>query len=585
MSKPFEAITENLDIWSAAIRNKSAAGRGNSKKTELYGIKKLRELILELAVRGLLVAQDPHDEPATSLLSHNSNINERSAKRYAISPNEYNDKSDHPSNLPLQWLSAPLGEVSDTIRGITFPASEKQKFPEAGRIACLRTTNVQDNIEWDDLLYIREQFVSRPEQFIRKHDIVISMANSRELVGKVAMIETAPTERVTFGGFLAVIRANGINPHFLKLSLRTPESRRKLIAGANQTTNIANISLGKLYNLELKIPPVREQGRIVAKVDELMSLCDQLEQQQESSIKAHETLVQTLLTALTNAGEKGDFDSAWSRISENFDLLFTTEDSIDQLKATILQLAVMGKIVRQDPNDEPADKFLIRCREEKISKGKKSNKPPIQDGLKPYSLPAGWTWSKFQDLGELNRGRSKHRPRNHPELYIGGKIPLVQTGDVSRADPYVKTYTALYNEVGLAQSRLWPKGTLCITIAANIAETGLLAFDACFPDSIVGFIPVKEDLNIKYFEFFMRTAQQRLADFAPATAQKNINLEILNELSIPLPPIPEMHRIVTMIEDLMSRCDQLKYQINISKITGTCFADSVCTKIVKVGAI
>lgn len=134
----------------------------------------------------------------------------------------------------------------------------------------------------------------------------------------------------------------------------------------------------------------------------------------------------------------------------------------------------------------------------------------------------------------------------------------MQTGDVARANGPIKTYTALYNQKGQAQSRLWKKGTLCITIAANIADSGLLDFDACFPDSVVGFVPTEPITDARYFEFLMRTLKSGLEGFAPSTAQKNINLSILDELLIPLPPLAEQKRIVTKVNELMKLCDQLE---------------------------
>src|SRR5207248_11617213 len=118
---------------------------------------------------------------------------------------------------------------------------------------------------------------------------------------------------------------------------------------------------------------------------------------------------------------------------------------------------------------------------------------------------------------------------------------------VARSNGVIKTYTSKYNDRGLAQSKKWPAGTLCITIAANIADSGILDFDACFPDSVVGFIPAEEFPNARYFEYFLRTAKADLLDFAPATAQKNINLEILNAVVIPLPPLAELNRIVAKL--------------------------------------
>ena len=123
----------------------------------------------------------------------------------------------------------------------------------------------------------------------------------------------------------------------------------------------------------ISIPPLSEQHRIVSKVDELMALCDQLEQQQTDHLAAHQILVQTLLSTLTQAADAAEFEQAWSRIADHFDTLFTTEASIDQLKKTLLQLAVMGKLVPQDPNDEPASFLLERVAIQKEKIGRQGN--------------------------------------------------------------------------------------------------------------------------------------------------------------------------------------------------------------------
>lgn len=167
------------------------------------------------------------------------------------------------------------------------------------------------------------------------------------------------------------------------------------------------------------------------------------------------------------------------------------------------------------------------------------------ENLRP--LPKGWIWKKLPELGELGRGKSKHRPRNDKSLF-GGKYPFIQTGEVRNSYKYIKNFTTTYNEIGLAQSKLWKKGTLCITIAANIADTAILDFDACFPDSVVGFVANEQICNIEYVEFFIRTEKERLSAYAPATAQKNINLHTLNNLVIPLPPLDTQQQIVDMAE-------------------------------------
>lgn len=157
---------------------------------------------------------------------------------------------------------------------------------------------------------------------------------------------------------------------------------------------------------------------------------------------------------------------------------------------------------------------------------------------------------------------------------------MVQTGDVARANGVVKTYTALYNEKGLSQSRLWPKGTLCITIAANIADSSILEFDACFPDSIVGLIPSVLINSARYFDYFVRTAKSNLLTFAPSTAQKNINLGILETVRVPLPPAKEIGRIVAKVDELMALCDTLKARLKDAQTTQVHLANAIIERII-----
>jgi type I restriction enzyme S subunit len=145
-----------------------------------------------------------------------------------------------------------------------------------------------------------------------------------------------------------------------------------------------------------------------------------------------------------------------------------------------------------------------------------------------------WLIDKFGNVGSLDRGRSQHRPRDEPSLF-GGPFPFIQTGDVANAGGRITKYSQTYSEKGLAQSRLWPAGTLCITIAANIAKTAVLTFEACFPDSVVGFIP-GERVTVEYVQAWLQTLQRALEDYAPQAAQKNINLKTLRELDLVVPP-------------------------------------------------
>ncbi|NEQ51344.1 MAG: hypothetical protein F6K11_14590 [Leptolyngbya sp. SIO3F4] len=164
----------------------------------------------------------------------------------------------------------------------------------------------------------------------------------------------------------------------------------------------------------------------------------------------------------------------------------------------------------------------------------------------PVSNPKGWEIVKLSKIGVLDRGVSKHRPRNDPTL-LGGPYPLIQTGDVANSGGYIRNYHQTYSEIGLKQSKIWSKGTLCITIAANIAKTGILEFDACFPDSVVGFQP-GEKTNIEFVQFWFSFLQKILEETAPESAQKNINLEILRDLDIILSPLPLQQKFATIVQ-------------------------------------
>lgn len=159
-----------------------------------------------------------------------------------------------------------------------------------------------------------------------------------------------------------------------------------------------------------------------------------------------------------------------------------------------------------------------------------------------------WEKFKFNELGTLERGRSKHRPRNDPKLF-GGKYPFIQTGDVARSGMYITEHTQTLSELGAEQSKLFPKGTLCITIAANIGDVSILTYDCCFPDSVVGFTPNERTLS-EYIYYLMSTLQREIEVNAPATAQKNINLRILNDLLLDIPSVAEQTQIVNQVEYL-----------------------------------
>jgi type I restriction enzyme S subunit len=289
-------------------------------------------------------------------------------------------------------------------------------------------------------------------------------------------------------------------------------------------TTRLKLTQSNLKALPIKIAPLNEQHRIVEKIETL-----------------------------------------FARIDKGEEALCEVQKLLQRYRQSILKAAVTGELTRdwREANQhklEPASDLLTRILEsrgEKWQRRGKYKKPAEPDTVDLPDLPTGWTWATLPMLGEFGRGKSKHRPRNDPRLYENGTYPFLQTGRVRNSSGRISEYDKLYNEFGLSQSRLWPAGTVCITIAANIAESAILDIDACFPDSVVGFIPHK-DISAEYVETFVRTAKRDLDRYAPATAQKNINLEILNNLAVPLPPAEEQEQIRASLDAAFSTIDSLE---------------------------
>ncbi|ENW32025.1 restriction endonuclease subunit S [Acinetobacter lwoffii] len=545
-------ITEHLDTWlTAKTEKKSGRGRSSGSNDSIYGIQKLRELILDLAVVGKLTKQNFNDSNVESALKDTLNIKslKLSSKKTKNKKNINLDLSN--DNIPLNWRQTYLENLVEVLNGRAY---KKNELLEAGT-PVLRVGNLFTSDHW---YYSDLQL--EDDKYCDNGDLLFAWSAS---FGPVIWQGSKVIYHYHIWK-LNFFSETAIHKQYLYLYLL---QQTKSIKNAGHGVMLVHLTKEKMEKLVINVPPLEEQQRIVAKVDELMQLCDQLEDKQSLSSDAHDQLVDTLLNVLINSYDVDEFQQNWQRISENFDLLFTTEYSIDQLKQTILQLAVMGKLVKQDPNDEPASELLNQIAEEKaklVKEGKiKKSKPLSEIDLDkvPFEIPDSWAWARFSELGEFARGKSKHRPRNDPALFNPPIYPLVQTGEVARAGNIILEYHSKYSEVGLAQSRMWSKGTLCITIAANIADSAILGFDACFPDSVVGFTPVEPLHSARYLLFFMKTARQQLLEYAPATAQKNINLEILESVYIPIPPLNEQEKIIQTVDEFLNICNVLKDKI------------------------
>ena len=534
------------------------------------GVARLRELILTLAVQGKLVPQDPADEPASVLLQKIRAEKDRliAAKALKREKNEPALTDDElPFELPDSWSWVALGEVIDIVRGITFPADQKTREAAPGRIACLRTSNVQLAIEWDDLLFVDRSFMGREDQLIQHHDIVMSMANSRELVGKVALIEHVPHAEATFGGFLGVLRPRKIEPRYAMAVLRTPYARSLLIDSSSQTTNIANVSLAKLRPLPFPLPPEAEQSRIVTRVEELMRLCDALEVKGQLQAAQHAQLVSTLLGTLTASTTPEELAEHWQRVAQHFDLLAGRPEAIDALEQTLLQLAVRGLLVPQDPQDEPASALLQKIRTEKdrlIATGQiKQGKPlpPITDEEKPFELPVGWEWGRLEQLSIA----IVDCPHSTPKFVESGRLCL-DTNSFKQGVllPHKLRFVDESTFVE-RNARLAPQpGDLVFAREGSVGESILIpdGVDACLGQRVMLF-----RFSTQVSKEFVRLAisstsfLDALLAMHKGIGAKHVNVGDMRNAVIPLPPLPEQSRIVTRITALRRLCADLRQRL------------------------
>ena len=334
------------------------------------GVGQLRKLVLDLSIRGALLPPKTYASNARDLLASVASCRDdlvAAGKLRRPTPLPPINESELAFPIPDGWEFERLGNVCEIVRGVTFPASKKLTSHIDGAVACLRTSNVQAEVEWSDLIYIESDFVGREDQWVQAGDTMISMANSYELVGKVALVRDVPL-RATFGGFIAAVRPHVLEPDYLYLLLRSPYMQARMRATASQTTNIANISLGGMRPIPTPIPPIEEQRRIVAKVDELMALCNQLEQQQQDRRKLQNALRQATVQALASAQSPHELKTSWQRLQASFGRLFQQVEDVKDLRALILDLAFAARLSSAQAGDEQVEHFVKRTQEAKAKR-------------------------------------------------------------------------------------------------------------------------------------------------------------------------------------------------------------------------
>ena len=518
------------------------------------GIQKLRGLILELAVRGKLVPQDPNDEPASELLKRISKERERleaegiCKKSKAVPPVGEDEQA---FALPNKWEWVRLGTVSRNVQyGYTASADHASRD-----VLFVRITDIQDNrVNWDAVPGCQIPVADVSAYQLQRGDILI--ARTGGTIGKSYLVEGLDRPAIFASYLIRVGYLCGTDATFTKVFLGSECYWSQLYANS-MGTGQPNVNGTALSGLTFPLPPLAEQHRIVAKVDELMALCDRLEAEQTDATNAHAKLVETLLGTLTQSRDADELAANWQRLSQHFDTLFNTETSLDALKQTILQLAVMGKLVPQDPNDEPASEFLKRIasqknRLEQEGKNRGGNTvTPISADYSSESIPLNWVWALF---GNIMVSRDSER------------IPVSKDERNTRAKLF--DYYGASGVIDKIDTYLFNKPLLLIgEDGANLINRSTpIAFIACGQYWVNNHAHVLDGISegfLRFIELYINAID--LKPYVTGTAQPKMNQAKMNSIPIALPPEAEQHRIVAKVDELMALCDRLAVDLAESR--------------------
>ncbi|ELH9340783.1 restriction endonuclease subunit S [Salmonella enterica] len=577
-------IVDHIDTWTTALQPRSSAGRGSSGKIDLYGIKKLRELILELAVRGKLVPQDPNDEPASELLKRIAAEKTELVKQGKIKkqkPLPEISEEEKPFELPVGWEWVTFSHLGHFFGGKT-PSKMKDEY-WGGTIPWVTPKDMKTNLIVDSEDKVTPLAIEDGLTKVSPGSILfVARSGILRRIFPVAITSiecTVNQDLKVLSPFLSEIS------YYIRLMMNGFE--RYIVENLTKTgTTVESLLFDDFISHPFMISPFAEQNRILSTVKKLMSLCDQLEQHSLTSLDAHQQLVETLLTTLTDSQNADALAENWARISEHFDTLFTTEASIDALKQTILQLAVMGKLVPQDPNDEPASELLKRIAQEKaqlVKDGKiKKQKPlpPISDKEKPFEVPEGWEWCKFGLISEfINGDRGSNYP-NKNEYVVHG-IPWINTGHIEKNGTLSITDMNFITEKKFNELRSGKIQSGDLVYCLRGATFGKTAFvkpyeSGAIASSLMIIRPFIREMGEYIYNYLISPfGRSQIFRFDNGSAQPNLSANSVMLYAFACPPLQEQFRIHKKITELFHICDNLKLQTQSAQQTQLHLADAL----------
>lgn len=545
------------------------------------GIKKLRELILTLAMQGKLVPQDPSDPPASQLLKNIDAEKKRLVKEGKIKaskPMPEINSAEMPYELSEGWSWARLGNIGSIFNGNSINANEKDaNYRGVEGTPYIATKDVGYGVEpldYDNGVFIPES--QKQFRIARKGAVLICAEGGS--AGKKCGI----TERdICFGNKLFANELFGAIPsRFMLYVYLSPVF--KVAFDAAMTGIIGGVSIAKFVELPIPLPPLKQQHRIVAKIDQLMARCDELEKLRAEQTQMRREVHTAALRQLLNTQSSGSFAGTWQFITQHFSDLYEAKENVAELRKAVLQLAVMGKLVPQNPNDPPASKLLKEIEAEKrrlVKEGKIRASKPLPEITAeeiPYALPQGWEWVRVIELVDVGTG-STPETTNHD--YYNGNIPWYTSAATNKL--FAETPEKFITEKAIKETncKIFPSGSLIIAMYGQGKTRGQISeivTPGATNQAIAAMVFYTSSKQIKgYLKYFFVEIYEEIRLLAEGAAQPNLNVGKIKETLVPLPPLPEQHRIVAKIDQLMALCDTLDQKIDAATSKQTELLDAL----------
>jgi type I restriction enzyme S subunit len=517
----------------------------------------MRELVLELAVQGRLTSALPSDGTVPSVIEFRKNAAALANSLVLRSPKESVEEAEPPFDVPTHWRWMALADIGAAQTGTTPSTADHEAFN--GDVPFIKPADILPNsIDYSNESLTRHGAESGSRLAPSGSLLMVCIGT----IGKCNLIERECAFNQQINSLTPV---DAVDSRYLLVAARS-RSFQDAAWKKSSSTTIAILNKGKWLSIPVPLPPLAEQKRIVAKVDELMALCDRLEAQQQERETRHAVLARASLARFADAPTPA-----------NLPFLFHPLYAISpaDLRKSILTLAVQGKLVPQDPNDEPAGVFLEAIAKQRAkllgSDSLRKTKPCRQftSDEAPNDIPATWAWTMLGEVTDIGTGSTPSR--TEASFWIGGTIPWITSGSTSRSPITEGDELVTPAAVKAHRLRVYPPGTLLVALYGQGKTRGQVAaleIAATINQACAAICPLDGIPSMQgYLKLLLEKQYDEMRLLSAGGAQPNLNVQKIKEVFVPLPPLAEQRRIVAKVSELMALMDALETQLATSRAT------------------